>query len=144
MKIVGQILQAKGSEVYSISRKATILDALKEMAERNVGALVVLEGNKMVGIVSERDYARKVALLGKSSATTLVEEIMTADVISVTTDQSIETCMARMTESHVRHLPVMEAGDLVGVISIGDVVKALITDKEFTIEQLEKYIRGEV
>jgi CBS domain-containing protein len=144
MKIVNQILQAKGGEVFSVSAGSTVLQALQIMAEKNVGALVVLDGKKMVGIVSERDYARKVALKGKKSALTTVNEIMTPDVISVTPDESMEACMARMTGSHIRHLPVLEAGDLVGVISIGDVVKALITDKEFTIEQLEKYIRGEV
>ncbi len=144
MKIVKEILQAKGTEIFSISAGATVLEALQIMAEKNVGALIVLEGKQMVGIVSERDYARKVALQRKMSGTTLVTEIMTPDVISIGPDQSIEACMAQMTAAHIRHLPVMEAGELVGVISIGDVVKALITDKEFTIEQLEKYIRGEV
>jgi CBS domain-containing protein len=143
MKIVAQILQAKGKEVYSIAVDSTVLAALQLMAEKDVGALVVFDGTALVGIVSERDYARKVALHGKSSATTLVREIMTSDVIYASPEQSIETCMAQMTKAHIRHLPVMEVGELVGVISIGDVVKALITDKEFTIEQLEKYIRGE-
>ena len=144
MKIVKDILQAKGNEIFSISAEATVLDALRIMAEKNVGALIVLDGDQMVGIVSERDNARKVALQRKMSGTTLVTEIMTPDVISIAQDQSIEACMAQMTDAHIRHLPVLESGELVGVISIGDVVKALITDKEFTIEQLEKYIRGEV
>jgi CBS domain-containing protein len=113
------------------------------MAEHDVGALVVLEGEKLVGIFSERDYARKVILHGKSSHDTLIREVMTDKVISITPDTSTEHCMALMTEKHIRHLPVVDAGQVIGVISIGDVVKAIITKQEFVITQLENYISGE-
>jgi len=119
-----------------------VFDALSLMAEKEVGALLVLEGEKLVGIISERDYARKVILLGKSSKSTAVREIMTAEVICVRPEQTIQECMALMTESHVRHLPVLENDRLSGVISIGDVVKAIISEQEFMIEQLERYIVG--
>jgi len=142
MTTVRQLLRVKGHDVWSIPPDAWVFDALSLMAEKEVGALLVLEGEKLVGIISERDYARKVILLGKSSKSTAVREIMTAEVICVRPEQTIQECMALMTESHVRHLPVLENDRLSGVISIGDVVKAIISEQEFMIEQLERYIVG--
>jgi CBS domain-containing protein len=142
MAFVRQLLENKGGNVWSISPEATVFEALQIMAEKNCGALVVLEGNTLKGIFSERDYARKVILKGKTSKETPVKEIMTTDVHTVRPDQTIEDCMALMTDKRIRHLPVVEAGKLIGVISIGDVVKAVIYDKEFTIKQLENYITG--
>jgi CBS domain-containing protein len=142
MKTIQQLLQTKGYDIWSINPEAMIFDALKLMAEKKVGALLVLDAGKLVGIFSERDYARKVILHGKSSRNTPVREIMTERVIYVHLDQTIEECMALMTEKRVRHLPVMSGDQLVGVISIGDVVKAVISEQEFIIEQLENYITG--
>jgi CBS domain-containing protein len=142
MTIVKQLLQGKGSEVWSISPEATVYEALQLMADKNVGALVVLEGGKLAGIISERDYARKVILHQKSSMQIPVSEIMTRTVFFVSPDASIEECMALMTNQRVRHLPVLEDDRLVGVISIGDVVKAIISNQEFMIEQLQNYIVG--
>jgi len=142
MKIVGQLLQNKGRQVWSIGPEAMVYEALKLMAEKGVGALVVIEADQVVGIISERDYARKVSLQGKSDRTTPVREIMTSKVVYIRPEQSVEECMALMTDKHIRHLPVLEAGRLVGVISIGDVVKAVISEQEFMIAQLENYIIG--
>lgn len=142
MKTVNQLLQNKGSQVWSIRPDALVIDALQLMAEKEVGALVVLEGNQVVGILSERDYARKVSLLGKSSKTTPVREIMTEKVVFIRPEQTVEDCMALMTNKRIRHLPVMEGERLVGVISIGDVVKEVISQQEFIITQLENYIIG--
>lgn len=142
MTNVRQILEMKGPEVWSTSPEATVYEALKIMADKNVGALVVLEGDQLKGVISERDYARKVILKGKFSKETPVSEIMSTDVVTVLPNESIEECMALMTSKRVRHLPVLEGNKLVGVISIGDVVKAIISDKEFTIEQLMNYITG--
>jgi CBS domain-containing protein len=142
MITVKQLLQAKGYDVWSTTPDASVYDALKLMADKEVGALVVLEEGKLVGIISERDYARKVILKGKRSIDTPVREIMATKVISVRPDQAIEECMARMTDKHVRHLPVLEDNQLIGIISIGDVVKAIISQQEFMIEQLERYIGG--
>ncbi len=142
MTTVHQILQGKGREVWSVSPHTTVYDALTLMAEKNIGALLVLEGDKLRGVFSERDYARKVILKGKSSKETTVEEIMTQEVVSVRPRQSIEECMALMTEKRIRHLPVLEEDKLVGLVSIGDVVKAVISEQEFTIKQLESYITG--
>jgi CBS domain-containing protein len=142
MKTVRQLLQAKGREVHSVAPDARVFDALKLMAERNVGALVVLEGTRLAGIFSERDYARKVILLGKSSHDIPVREIMTAKVITVNPGQSVEECMALMTEKRIRHLPVTEGERLVGMLSIGDLVKEVIAEQEQTIKQLESYIRS--
>lgn len=139
---VKQLLQAKGNAVWSISPDATVYDALKLLAEKDVGALLVLENERLVGIISERDYARKVILKGKTSMDTPVREIMTANVVTVRPDQTIDDCMTLMTEKRIRHLPVLEGEQLVGVISIGDVVKAIISQQEFVIEQLENYITG--
>lgn len=142
MKTVSQLLQGKGTQVWSIEPEALVIEALKLMAEKEVGALMVLGADQVVGIVSERDYARKVALQGKSSLTTPVREIMTEKVVYIRPDQTVNDCMALMTNKRIRHLPVMEGDRLVGVISIGDVVKAVISEQEFIISQLENYITG--
>ncbi len=142
MTTVKQILQAKGYAIWSIAPDASVYDALKLMADKEIGALLVLEGEKVVGIISERDYARKVILKGKKSADTPVREIMTEHVLYVRSDQSIEECMALMTARHIRHLPVYEGDRLIGVVSIGDVVKSIISHQEFIIEQLQRYIEG--
>ena len=142
MKTVAQLLRGKGNEVLSISPETSVFDALGVMAERNVGALLVVETGKLVGIFSERDYARKVILKARASREVAVREIMTAHVLYVRPEQTIEDCMALMTDKRVRHLPVLDGEQLVGVISIGDVVKAIITEQEFMIEQLQNYIKG--
>ncbi len=142
MKTVSMLLRAKGPEVLSIVPDAPVFDALALMAERNVGALLVTEAGRLVGIFSERDYARKVILKGKTSRETTVREIMSSHVVSVRPEQTITECMALMTERRIRHLPVLEGDELVGIISIGDVVKAIITEQEFEIEQLQSYITG--
>lgn len=142
IKTVGDILRIKGTDVWSTTPDATVYEALQTMAEKNVGALVVLDANTVVGIMSERDYARKVILHGKSSREIRVREIMTSEVYYVRPDQDIQDCMAQMTEKRVRHLPALENDQLVGIISIGDVVKALIAEHESTIKHLEDYITG--
>ena len=142
MKTVNQLLEGKGENVWSANPQMTVYEALEMMSEKNVGALVVLEGEKMVGIFSERDYARKVILKGKSPMDTLVGDIMSRKVTCVRRDQSIEDCMALMTDKRVRHLPVLQDNRVVGVISIGDVVKDIISEQEFIIGQLENYITG--
>jgi CBS domain-containing protein len=140
VKRVRDILTRKGNDVWSISPRASVYDAMKLMADKGIGALLVMEGEKLVGIISERDYARKVILQGRSSRTTSVEEIMTSRVAYAEPGQNIEECMAVMTEKRIRHLPVMEAGQVRGVISIGDLVKSIIDEQKFIIEQLERYI----
>ena len=142
MTTVRQILQVKGYEIWSITPDASVYDALKLMDDKEVGALVVLNGEKSVGIISERDYARKVVLKGKRSIDTSVKEIMSNEVFSVRPERPIEECMALMTEKRVRHLPVCEGDDLIGVVSIGDVVKAIISQQECVIAHLERYIQG--
>jgi CBS domain-containing protein len=142
MHIVNQLLDAKGRDVWSVTPDTFVFDALQLMAEKNCGALVVLEEDKVVGIFSERDYARKVILKGKASKDTPVKEIMSAQVYFVRPQSSIEECMALMTDKRIRHLPVLEDSKVVGVISIGDVVRAVISEQEFTIKQLENYITG--
>ena len=141
MHFVSELLQAKGHEVWSVTPDTSVYDSLKLMADKNVGALLVLDADKVVGVFSERDYARKVILKGKSSKELSVEEIMSAEVVSVNPSQSIEECMALMTNKRIRHLPVLEGNRLVGIISIGDVVKATISEQEVTITHLENYIR---
>ena len=126
--------------VYSVAPAATVLDALRMMADHNIGAVLVRSDEKLEGIFSERDYARKVILLGKTSRETLVSEIMTTQVICVEPDWTAEQCMALMTERRIRHLPVVEQGRLIGVISIGDVVRTVVDDQQFTIESLQRYI----
>ena len=142
MKNVKDILQSKGQEICSTSPDSTAFKALQIMAEKDVGALLVKDGEKVVGIMSERDYARKVILIGKSSKSTPVKDIMTSDVLYTHPDQTLEDCMAIMSEKHVRHLPVFEKEKLVGIISIGDVVKGIIAEKKYFINQLEQYIHG--
>jgi CBS domain-containing protein len=139
---VKQILSEKGDEVWSTSLDTTVFDALKSMSDKGIGALVVLDDLKVVGIFSERDYARKVILEGKSSKNLPVKEIMTRRVVCVKPENTTEECMALMTQKHIRHLPVLVDDELVGIISIGDIVKAIISQQEFVIEQLENYITG--
>lgn len=142
MAIVRQLLEKKGYHIWSKAPDDTVLDALKLLAEKNIGALVVMENNELVGIVSERDYARKVVLLGKASIDTPIREIMTENVVTVTPQTKVSEAMNVMTEKHFRHLPVVENGELVGVISIGDLVKSIMDEQRFTIDQLENYISG--
>ena len=142
MITVKDILQTKGHDVLSITPDATVYEALKVMADKNIGALMVLDGESVAGIMSERDYARKVVLQGKSSREMQVREIMTTSVYHVRPEQNLQDCMAQMTDKRVRHLPVLEDDRLVGIISIGDVVKTIIADQEFTIKLLENYITG--
>ena len=145
MTTVAQILKSKSDQsVATIAPDAAVFEAVKQMAERNVGALVVLEGEKIAGIISERDYARKVALMARSSRETLVREVMTAPVMTVRPDQTNEECMALMTQHRLRHLPVMEGGRMVGVVSIGDLVKDIISEQKEIIQQLEHYIAGHI
>jgi len=140
---VKDVLAAKGHQIWAVSPDDTVLDALQVMADHDIGAVLVMEGDALRGILSERDYARKVILLGRASRSTPVKDIMTTDVETVTPDATIDQCMARMTEKHIRHLPVMEKGKVVGVISIGDVVKAVIDDQAFMLDQMEAYITGQ-
>jgi CBS domain-containing protein len=136
---VRQMLQGKPG-VYAVGPADTVYDALRLMAEKNIGAVLVREGERLEGILSERDYARKVILLGKTSKETLVSEIMTTEVVSIDPAWSAEQCMALMTDKRVRHLPVVDQDRLVGVISIGDVVRAVVDEQQFTIASLERYI----
>ena len=143
MKSVRHLLRTKGNDVLSVAPDTAVFEALRLMAEKNVGAVLVLESERLVGIFSERDYARKVILKGKSSKETLVREIMSSHVLYVRPEQTIEDCMALMTGKRVRHLPVLQDEQrVVGVISIGDVVKDIISEQEFMIEQLQNYITG--
>ncbi len=141
-RTVRQILEKKGSRVWTISPGASGYEALELMADKNIGALVVMESGKIMGIFSERDYARKVILKGKSSKETPVRELMSEHVITVSSSQVIEVCLAIMSEKQFRHLPVVEDGQLAGLVSMGDVVKMIIADQKITIDQLEKYITG--
>jgi CBS domain-containing protein len=140
MTTIRQILAGK-PDVYSIDPDASVLDALKRLEEKNVGALLVMKGERLVGIFSERDYARRMILHGRSSKETAVREVMTPEVFTIAPDATSGECMVHMTDRHIRHLPVIEHGRVVGVISIGDVVRAVIDDLRFTIRQLEGYIR---
>ena len=142
MATVSQMLMVKGSGVYTIAPDATVLDALELMAEKDVGALVVIEEDEIAGIFSERDYARKIALKGRSSRDTPLRDVMTADVICVTPLQTADKCMAIMTDKRIRHLPVLEEGHLAGIISIGDVVKTIMNEQRVMINHLEDYIHG--
>ena len=142
MKIVHQLLEAKGSDVWSVAPDETVYEAVRRMAEKEVGALLVMEGERLVGILSERDYARQVILKGRASRDTPVRDIMTRDVVTGRLDHRIDVCMARMTERRIRHLPIVEDGQVVGMISIGDLVKAIIAEQQATISQLEQYITG--
>ncbi|PZN32117.1 MAG: histidine kinase [Proteobacteria bacterium] len=139
---VRDLLAAKGSEVWSVEPEAPVLEAIHLMADKCVGALPVMQGDELLGMVSERDYARKVILLGRSSAETPVWQIMSAPVITATLDDSVEHCMSVMTERRIRHLPVVDDGKVVGIVSIGDLVKAVIEEQRRTIDELERYIVG--
>ena len=143
MVFVEQILKQKGGAFWSVAPDAMVIDALKLMAEKDVGALLVLGAGRLAGIISERDYARKVILKGKSSLQTPVREIMTQVVVTVRPANTVEECMALMTEKRIRHLPVIVEDKVVGIVSIGDVVKASLAAKDFAIEQLENYITGD-
>lgn len=144
MKNVAQLLNAKADQqVYTIGPDALVIDALRLMADKNLGGLPVVEANQVVGFFSERDYARRLALKGRNSEDTPVRDVMTAPVITVETHLNIDTCMSIMTERHLRHLPVVENGELLGLLSIGDLVKAAIAEQADLIRQLEQYIRGE-
>jgi len=142
MTTVKHLLDRKGRRVHSIRPDASVFDALKIMAEKNIGSLVVLEDEKLVGIITERIYAREIALKGRTSSQTLVRDVMSTNVICVQPDQTVEECMAVMTKKTVRHLPVLEGGRIVGIVSIGDMVNSIIRDQEFIIDQLEHYIQG--
>ncbi len=142
MKLVQHLLDNKGRDIISISPDASVLDAIKLMADKGIGALVVIDGGDLKGIVTERDYARKVIIKGRASDTTPVADIMTADVITASSQQTVNECMEMMTAKKCRHLPVVDDGDLVGMISIGDLVQAIISDQQEEIEQLEHYISG--
>lgn len=139
---VRQLLEQKGHDLWTIHPDATVFDALAKMAERDIGSLVVMDGEKLIGIITERHYSRNVILKGKTSPATLVRDIMEKNVIRVRPDQSVEQCMALMTDNRVRHLPVLEGKKVIGIISIGDLLKSIISKQEFVIDQLEHYIQG--
>lgn len=144
MKTVAYILKSKGEQiVYTIGPAASVFDALELLADKNIGALVVVEHAHVVGIVSERDYARKIALASKSSKDTAVRDVMTSPVLYVDPERTSQECMALMTQNRLRHLPVMEDGRLIGLVSIGDLVKDIISEQAFIIDQLEHYISGQ-
>lgn len=142
MTTVRQLLQQKGGALYSIAPEATVYDAIAKMAEKNIGSLLVMSGEKLVGIITERHYSRKVALRGKTSPETAVKDIMETQVICVRPEQTVEECMALMSAKRVRHLPVLEGEKVVGIVSIGDLVQSIIGDQKFVIEQLEHYVHG--
>lgn len=139
---IGEILANKGSQVWRISPDDTVFDAIEMMAEKNVGALLVTQGTRLIGIISERDYTRKVALKGKTSKQVAVREILSGIVVQVTPDHTVEECMRLMTDHRVRHLPVLDGGQVVGVVSIGDLVNWIISSQNSTIQQLQTYIAG--
>jgi len=142
MRLVKHLLEGKGSAIHAIGPDAPVLDAIRLMADKYVGALLVMRDGELLGIVSERDYARKVILKGRSSADTPVSDIMSAPVLTVEPGDSVHRCMRVMTEQRIRHLPVVEGGEVVGVLSIGDLVKAVIDEQAETLEQLQRYIAG--
>ncbi|WP_036139996.1 CBS domain-containing protein [Luteibacter sp. 9135] len=142
MQQVRHLLEGKGKAVFAVAPEASVYDAVRQMAEKNVGALVVMQGDTLVGIVSERDYARKVILKDRSSRDTPVAEIMTASVITVSVDATVDECMRLCTDGRLRHLPVIDGEAMVGIVSIGDLVKAVISEQKETINQLESYITG--
>jgi CBS domain-containing protein len=144
MKSVAQILKSKHEQaVQTVTPSTSVLDAVKRLAEKNIGALLVMDDAKIVGIITERDYARKIVLMGRSSKETPVRDIMTSPVMYVRPDQTNEECMALMTDNRVRHLPVVDGGKLIGLVSIGDLVKDIISEQKFIIDQLEHYIKGD-
>ncbi|MDR7097940.1 CBS domain-containing protein [Lysobacter niabensis] len=140
MRTVRQLLEAKTPEIYAIAPDAPVIDAIRLMAEKRIGAVLVMEGTRLVGILSERDYARKIVLQGRSSSDTPVRTIMTADVLTVRPDDTAEHCMQVVTNQRIRHLPVIRGGEVVGVVSIGDLVKAVIEDQQLELDQLQRYI----
>ncbi|TWG94430.1 putative signal-transduction protein containing cAMP-binding and CBS domains [Luteimonas sp. J16] len=142
MRTVRQLLDGKSPEVYAVAPEAPVIEAIRLMALKGIGAVLVTEDQRVRGILSERDYARKIVLEGRSSKDTPVSEIMTRDVVTVTPDHVVPTCMQLMTERRIRHLPVLERGQVVGMISIGDLVKAVIEDQQHELEQLQRYIAG--
>jgi CBS domain-containing protein len=142
MKTVKDMLKSKKNEVWFVAPTATVFDALKIMGEKEIGALMVMDAGKVVGIISERDYARKVILKGKASKDTLVKDIMTSNMFSVKPENTVEECMVLITGKHIRHLPVFDKDKFVGIVSVGDVVKSLISEQEKLIEQLSDYISG--
>jgi len=142
MKLVQHLLDGKGREIISIVQDASVFDAIKMMADRSVGSLLVMEGSKLQGIVTERDYARKVIIMGRSSESTRVGEIMSTEIVAANSTQTVNDCMTTMTNKRIRHLPVVDDGEVVGMISIGDLVQAIISDQQEAIEQLENYISG--
>jgi len=142
MKLVRQLIDSKGHDVLSIAPDASVLDAIKLMAQKSIGALAVMDGSTLAGIVTERDYARKVILKGRNSDTTFVSEIMTTGVVTTSSDETVQKCMNMMTDMKIRHLPVVDDDAVVGMISIGDLVKAVIADQQEEIQQLEHYISG--
>ncbi len=142
MKLVRHLLDTKGDEVITIGRNASVFDAIKLMADRAVGSMLVMDGNALVGIVTARDYARKVILKGRASDSTEVGDIMTTDLVTTSASQTVRDCMTLMTEERIRHLPVVEDGQVIGLISIGDLVNAIISDQQEEIEQLGQYISG--
>jgi CBS domain-containing protein len=142
MHTVADILSSKGRAVWSVKPTDTVLEALRVMAEHDTGAVVVLDGDKLVGIFTERDYARKVVLNGRTSSDTAVAELMSHSVVCVTPERSINDCMMLVTEKRLRHLPVLDHKHVIGMVSIGDLVKARIEDQEFTIRELQKYVTG--
>ena len=139
---VRHLLEQKGRNVWTIGPDSTVIDALAKMAEKDIGSLVVMDGEKLVGIVTERHYSRNVILKGKKSPTTVVSDIMERDVIHVRPEQSVELCMTLMTEKRVRHLPVVEGDKVIGIVSIGDLLKTIISKQKFVIDELEHYIHG--
>jgi CBS domain-containing protein len=142
MQTVAEILSSKGREVWSVRPSDTVLHALKVMAEHDVGAVLVCDNDRLVGIFTERDYARRVVLIGRASRDAAVRDVMTHSVVCVAPERNVEECMALMTDKRLRHLPVLDHKRIVGVVSIGDLVKATIEEKEFTISQLQKYVTG--
>lgn len=140
MRTVRQLLDTKSPEIHSISPDAPVIDAIRLMAERRIGALLVMDGLRLAGMLSERDYARKIVLQGRSSKDTPVRDIMTAEVVSVSPADNTDQCMQLVTDSRIRHLPVIEDGQVIGVISIGDLVKAVIEDQQLELDQLQRYI----
>ena len=142
MKLVKHILDSKGTDIWCVSPEDSVLEAIKIMADKRIGALLVIDQEKLTGIVSERDYARKVILKGRSSESTKVREIMTSDLICTNPEDSVEDCMSLMTKNHIRHLPIIKDTKVVGILSIGDLVKSIIEEQDYTIKQLEMYITG--
>ncbi len=143
MELIKNLLKVKRNDIWSIGPGASVYSAIKLMSDKEVGALMVMEGRKLVGVISERDYARKVILKDRSSMNTHVEEIMTTRVVYAHPEQSVDECMTLMSEKHIRHLPIMDGEKLLGVVSIGDLVKSIIAQQKLTIEQLEQYVSGD-